>query len=485
MSEIKNTDNAVRIREFIDARKNEILDDLFGLMRIDSSYTEEGRDEKHPFGSGSALALMAGEELLKKYGFDRVKNYDNYVVTADLGEGERELDILAHLDVVPAGEGWSVTDPFKPLLTEDGIIYGRGSADDKGPAIAAMYAMRAIKELGIPLRRNVRLVLGGCEELGLGDLEYYFDREPHAKYSFSPDADYPLINAERGISGTEIVKRFSTAEAGNSPLRSIHAGLRRNMIPYSAVCVIDAGKAGINASEVAGIAASVARRCSAGLDVKTDGNVITIDVRGVGGHASTPENGLNSLTCLMEIISALPFDDKVTELVRGLSKLYPFGVHHGESAGIDISDDISGRISSSFNVTHYDAEDGEFKAIIDSRVPAAASEENFMGPLKKALLSAGADDVNISLNPCHYVPKESGFVQKLLSSYKKVTGDNGAEPFAIGGGTYVHNIDNGVAFGCAMPGVDNRMHGPDEFMLLDVLLKSIEIFADAIIAICG
>ena len=175
MSEIKNTDNAVRIRGFIDARKNEILDDLFGLMRIDSSYTEEGRDEKHPFGSGSAIALRAGEELLKKYGFDRVKNYDNYVVTADLGEGERELDILAHLDVVPAGEGWSVTDPFKPILTEDGIIYGRGSADDKGPAIAAMYAMRAIKELGIPLRRNVRLVLGGCEELGLGDLEYYFD----------------------------------------------------------------------------------------------------------------------------------------------------------------------------------------------------------------------------------------------------------------------------------------------------------------------
>ena len=108
-----------------------------------------------------------------------------------------------------------------------------------------------------------------------------------------------------------------------------------------------------------------------------------------------------------------------------------------------------------------------------------------MTNLKKALLSAGADDVNISLNPCHYVPKESGFVQKLLSSYKKVTGDNGAEPFAIGGGTYVHNIDNGVAFGCAMPGVDNRMHGPDEFMLLDVLLKSIEIFADAIIWICG
>lgn len=486
MSEINHgADHAVRIREYIGEHRQEIIDDLFGLMKIDSSYTDEGRDEEHPFGAGSAKALAAGEELLKKYGFDRVTNYGNYVVTADLGEGERELDILAHLDVVPAGEGWTVTDPFKPVLTDDGIIYGRGSADDKGPAIASIYAMRAIRELGIPLRKNVRLVLGGCEELGLGDLEYYFEREPHARYSFSPDADYPLINAERGISGTEITKRFTPAEAAASPLRGIHAGLRRNMIPYSAVCVIDAEKGGTGSEEVAKIAAAVARRCGTGLDVKTDGNIITIDVRGVGGHASTPENGLNSLTCLMEIISALPFTDSVSSLVRGLSKLYPFGVHHGESAGIDISDDISGRISSSFNVAHYDAENGEFCAVIDSRVPAAASEENFMGPLKKAILSAGADDVRISLNPCHYVPKESEFVQKLLSSYKKVTGDNGAEPFAIGGGTYVHTIDNGVAFGCAMPGVDNRMHGPDEFMLLDVLIKSIEIFADAIISICG
>ncbi len=472
------------VKEFIGSRKTQIVEDLFELMRIDSSYSDEGRDARHPFGKGSAEALAAGGRLLEKYGF-RVTNYDNYVIAADLGEGERELDILAHLDVVPAGEGWTVTDPFNPVLTSDGVIYGRGSADDKGPAIAAIYAMMAVRELGIPLRKSARLILGGCEELGLGDLEYYFEREPHARYSFSPDADYPLINAERGISGTEIVKRFTETDSQSSPVKSIKAGLRRNMVPFSAEAAIDASACGTDAAGIAGIAAGIAASHGAGINIRTEGCTVVLDVRGVGGHASEPDNSINALTCLMEIIAALPSDDPVTEFVRRLSKLYPFGVYHGEAAGIDIWDGISGRITSSFNVASYDCADGRFTALIDSRVPACAGEDNFMGPLRSALLSAGADSVDISLNPCHYVPEDSEFVQKLLASYIKVTGDEGARPLAIGGGTYVHNIDNGVAFGCAMPGVDNRMHGPDEFMMLDVLLKSIEIFADAIISICA
>ena len=472
---------SARIHEYIDAHKENMLNDLFMLMRIDSAYSEDTRTAAEPFGAGSAAALAAGGALLGKYGFT-VHNYDNYVIASDLGQGERELDILAHLDVVPGGEGWTVTEPFKPLL-KDGAVFGRGSADDKGPAIAALYAMRAIKELGIPLRSTARFILGGCEELGLGDLEYYFEREPHARYSISPDADYPLINAERGISGTEVKKHFTAAEAAASPVVSIHAGLRRNMVPFSAAAVIDCGKGGFTAAEAAGIAAAAAKRCGAGLELESGDNTLRLDVRGVGGHASTPENAVNSLTCLMEILSALPSADPVLELIRGFSRLYPFGVHHGEAAGIDMEDAESGRISSSFNVMHY--ENGEMTALVDSRVPAMASESNFMGVLKRAFRDAGADSVEIALNPCHYVPKDSEFVQKLLSSYKRVTGDVNAEPLAIGGGTYVHNIDNGVAFGCAMPGVDNRMHGPDEFMLTDVLFKSAEIFADAIISICG
>jgi succinyl-diaminopimelate desuccinylase len=475
-------DHSAEIKKYVSCHEKEILEDLFKLMKIDSSFSENGRDAAHPFGAGSAEALEECAKMMAGYGFP-VKNYDNYVIAADIGEGERELDILAHLDVVPAGEGWTVTDPFSPVLTEDGIIYGRGSADDKGPAIAALYAFRAIKELGIPLKKNARLIMGGCEELGLGDLEYYFEREPHARYSFSPDADYPLINAERGISGTDIKTVFTDEEAGASPIVSIHSGLRRNMVPYSAAAVIDTAGCGLDPGAIAAVAASVAKRSGTGIEITSDGSVVKLDVRGVGGHASIPESSVNSLTCLMEIISALPFTDKVSETVRAFSRLYPFGVYHGEAVGIDMEDKESGRLTSSFNVMHY--EKGLLTAQIDSRVPYMATDGNFNRPLKEALLKAGAGEVRVSLNPCHLVPEDSPFVQKLMASYRKVTGDNEGKPFAIGGGTYVHNIDNGVAFGCAMPGVDNRMHGPDEFMMKDVLLKSVEIFADAVISICG
>ena len=133
---------------------------------------------------------------MKKYGL-ATRNYENYVVTGDFSEKEKALDILAHLDVVPVTEDWTVTKPFEPKIV-DGKIYGRGTADDKGPAIAALYALRAIRELGIPMKKSVRLILGSDEECGSGDLEYYYAKEQEAPYTFTPDADFPLINIEKG-----------------------------------------------------------------------------------------------------------------------------------------------------------------------------------------------------------------------------------------------------------------------------------------------
>lgn len=138
----------------------------------------------------------AGNRNSGKYGF-AVTNYDNYAIAADFNQEEKGLDILAHLDVVPAGEGWQETDPFTPLIKE-GKMFGRGTADDKGPAIAAIYAMRAVKELGYPLKKNVRLVLGSDEECGSSDLEYYYKKEVEAPCTFSPDAEFPVINIEKG-----------------------------------------------------------------------------------------------------------------------------------------------------------------------------------------------------------------------------------------------------------------------------------------------
>ena len=155
-----------QIEAYIDGKKDEMLTDLQTLVRIDSQRgtPEEGM----PFGEGPARVLKEASALMEKAGLT-VTNYDNYVVTGDFGPGEKALDILAHLDVVPVTKDWTVTQPFEPLI-RDGRIYGRGTADDKGPAVAALYAIRAVRELGLPIKHSVRLILGSDEECGSSDL---------------------------------------------------------------------------------------------------------------------------------------------------------------------------------------------------------------------------------------------------------------------------------------------------------------------------
>ena len=150
-----------KISAWVDAHKDEMLEDICELCRVNSE--KMPAEEDMPFGPGTAECLDMALDMAEGYGFETC-DYDGYVGCVDMNELPHQLDILAHLDVVPAGEGWTVTEPFKPVL-KDGKLYGRGTADDKGPAVAALYAMRAVKELGIPLKKNVRLILGTDEEV--------------------------------------------------------------------------------------------------------------------------------------------------------------------------------------------------------------------------------------------------------------------------------------------------------------------------------
>jgi len=162
-----------KIQAFIDAHEQEMLEDAMELIRINSERMPA--QPGMPFGEGNAKVLAKGMEILEKRGF-AAKNYDNYVVTADLNEKPSRLDVLAHLDVVPAGEGFTVCEPFAPVV-KDGKLYGRGSADDKGPAVAALYAMMAVRELGAELSGNCRLIWGSDEECGSSDIRYYYGIE--------------------------------------------------------------------------------------------------------------------------------------------------------------------------------------------------------------------------------------------------------------------------------------------------------------------
>ena len=464
-----------KIDAYIDSKKDEMLEDLKTLVRINS---QRGRSEEgKPFGDGPAKVIAAAEGLMKQYGL-QTTNYDNYVVTGDFGTQEKALDILAHLDVVPVTEDWTVTEPFQPKVV-DGRIYGRGTADDKGPAIAALYALRAIRELGLPMKKSVRLILGSDEECGSGDLEYYYAKEQEAPYTFTPDADFPLINIEKGSFKGEFSADFP-AEDAKAYVVSFTSGDKVNVVPARATLVV----AGVEAAVVEEAAARVTAQTNVAFitESQADGTV-KVSAKGVAAHASTPAEGKNALTATLRLITALPLDaTKGLTALLGLEALFPYEDTCGKQAGIDRENEESGALTLCFSIMDYTPE--HLHAIFDARLPIGCTKENTSYPVKEALAQYGITLDNDELREPHCVPGDSWFVQTLLGSYERYFGKKG-KALSTGGGTYVHELERGVAFGCMVPEVDNHMHGDDEFMEIEMLLRSAKIFADAILKICN
>ena len=327
-----------KIDAYIDSKKDEMIEDLKTLVRIDS---QRGRaKEGKPFGDGPAKVVAAAEGLMKQYGL-QTTNYDNYVVTGDFGTQEKALDILAHLDVVPVTEDWTVTEPFQPKVV-DGRIYGRGTADDKGPAIAALYALRAIRELGLPMKKSVRLILGSDEECGSGDLEYYYAKEQEAPYTFTPDADFPLINIEKGSFKGEFSADFP-AEDAKAYVVSFTSGDKVNVVPARATLVV----AGVEAAVVEEAAARVTAQTNVAFTTESQADgTVKVSAKGVAAHASTPAEGKNALTATLRLITALPLDaTKGLTALLGLEALFPYEDTCGKQAGIDRENEESGALT--------------------------------------------------------------------------------------------------------------------------------------------
>jgi succinyl-diaminopimelate desuccinylase len=462
-----------RLEEYFARHRQEMTEDICRLVRIDSVKGEP--EEGKPFGPGPAAALEAALDMARGMGF-AAENREGYVGTVDLGPGERRLDILAHLDVVPAGDDWTVTAPFEPV-EKDGMLYGRGTADDKGPAVAALYAMRAVKELGVPLKGGVRLILGTDEESGSADIAHYYAAEPEAPMTFSPDADYPVINIEKGRAHGAFTASW---QAGTELPRlvSFRSGTRANVVPGAAEAVVE----GLTPEKLRAAAEAVTEETGVAFEAAPAEGGVTIRARGESAHASQPADGNNALTGLLTLLCRLPLArDGASDRVRALAGLFPHGESDGASAGVALRHPESGDTTLALTVLRL--EDGRLEGQFDGRTAIGAARENTADVLTERMAEAGIR-LECRMRPEHYVPADAPIVRELLKCYEQYTGRKG-EPLAIGGGTYVHNLKNGVAFGCAMPGVDNRLHGADEFAVVDDLVLSAQMFAQAIADLCG
>lgn len=442
----------------IERDRDKLIASLQASIRIPS--TEGTPEEGAPFGRQVKKALDHALETARGLGLEAV-DHEGYVGCVELGEGEEMLGVICHLDVVPEGTGW-IHPPYGAVI-ENGIMYGRGTLDDKGPAFAAIYALAAIKEAGIALKRRIRVILGTNEETNWGCMDYYRAHLEAPTLAFTPDGEYPVVNSEKGILHTTFTHHFPSNI-------KVKAGTRPNVVPgrteaFVPVCE-EAVKQAIDAC---------------GLDdftfeteaVKGGTNLTVI---GLDAHASMPEAGRNSMQAAFAVLDKLGIPGEDGEMISRIHEAFGMGLH-GESMGLDVTD-ASGRLTLNPGVIYWN-EDGIAYLKIDVRHPISLSAEDVKAAQTKAL---GMPICHIHQQDGLFVPAESELVSKLLDVYAERSGHRLA-PLAIGGGTYARAFKNAVAFGCEIPGHPSPVHMPNELISIEDLMFNAHMIADAMLAL--
>lgn len=398
------------------------------LMKIDC--TEGQATEGNPFGENLTRALNLVLDKMSELGF-ATENLDNYCGTATYGEGEL-FDVLGHLDTVPAGDGWAF-DPFGAEIS-DGKLYGRGALDDKGPMIAAVCAAARLIDEGFKPKKKLRFIFGLNEESGWACMEHFKKTHDFAPLGFSPDGDFPVINAEKGMF------RYNVDVKKPSNLLKLHSGDRANIVPPTASAT-----------------------------VLSDGAETEYNASGKAAHASHPELGENALIKLLLSLDAVPELKRIGEI---------FSAYDGSEAGLKMQDEQSGALTLNLGTARIIGDVVRFE--LDVRCPVTISKDTVTAILGKI------GGFRASLFYYHeplYIKPDHPFISTLLSAYEKVAGKK-AEPIAIGGGTFARLLPLGCAFGPALPDAECPIHQANECVSLDHYRFMCDIYYEALKTLC-
>jgi succinyl-diaminopimelate desuccinylase len=457
----------------VEKRKDELIKDAQNLLHIRSLLDEENASKDAPLGKGVKEALDFMLNLGEKDGFIP-KNVGNLAGHLEFGEGKELLGILCHVDVVPEGDGWS-SDPFAAEI-RNGKIYARGSLDDKGPTMAAYYAMKIVKELGLPLKKRVRMIIGTDEESNWRCVDHYFEHEEMPTLGFAPDADFPIINAEKGISDFDMVQTSFVPDRTDTQVEvlSFVSGRRYNMVPDYAEATIHCN----------GTLEKVIERFTNfmeqyGLEsgYHIENSELFLKVKGVSAHGMEPKNGKNAGLFLAEFLSKLSLNANAAHYFQFVSK-YFFDDSRGVNLGVAFSDDISGELTINPGKWSYTKESGG-RIGMTCRYPVTNKMENTKAKLDELLSKEGFVIENFSDSKPHHVDEKEFLIQTLKKVYEEQTGEK-AELLSIGGGTYARSLKAGVAFGPLFPGRPDIAHQKDEYIIIEDLLKATAIYAQAI-----
>lgn len=435
---------------------DEFFDDLNTLLQFESV------DGRCPEECDKALEFIL--KRAKDFGLDgeRVSEKSAHVT---LGSGGKLCGVLSHLDVVPAGGNWSVS-PYA-LTEKDGRLYGRGIADDKGAALVNLYCLRALKENNVAGKNTLRAIYGTSEESGMEDMEEYFSKMPVPDMSFTPDSEYGICYAEKGILQLEVKSSINDAKV----LTQFHSGNAVNAVPDSASAMLDSS--GYDEQEFM----KLSKESAGEFEFKNTIDGLMIISRGRAAHACEPENGYNAAAALAGLISKVYQPDETGSLCSFINREINEETN-GRSLGLKMCDSVSGELTVNLGTVCIEGE--EAKAGIDIRYPVTVSGESVIKQLKRVAENRGLIVEITNHEPPLYVEKESELINMLAKAYKSVTGEE-AELYTTGGGTYARKLGGrGVAFGPNFKGDNIRMHNADESVDKQNFIKHAQICLEAL-----
>lgn len=447
--------------KFIDNNLEHLIGDLQGCIAIPSVYAEDGSG--YPYGLQNHLCLEYMLDLAKSKGLS-VHNMNEHVGWCEYGQGDEMVLVLGHLDVVPAGDGWTVP-PFGGIV-KDGRVYGRGTIDDKGAVVSALYGLMAVKESGLPIRRRIRLLFGLNEEMGSGDMRYYLKNGGEIPVmGFTPDGCYPLINGEKGI----VMEYFThkLQQTGLIRLAELRGGNADNIVPAyaSARLLCDP----LMAQQIIGMAGEKIS-CTAA----DDG--VFVEAEGVSAHGAVPEEGENAIGQLMIFLNKLPLEGDLAQAVEFLAT--KIGMEcFGESLGIADRDELSGPLTMNMGVIRGNS--NEIEVTLNYRYPVTSCFDRCGPVIREAFEAAGFSQSYLLHSKQIYMPEDTQLVQILKNVYADYTGDTNAQPKSIGGGTYAKEMPNIVAFGPIFDGDEVREHQADEYIEIRRLADCAKLSANA------
>ncbi|MCP8967501.1 dipeptidase PepV [Ectobacillus ponti] len=452
----------------VEKRKDTLIADIQAFLQMKSVWEEETAREGAPFGEGIAAALEHLLEKGKRDGF-AAKNLEGYAAHLEMGQGDDLIGVLCHIDVVPEGDGWS-SDPYGAEIRE-GKIYARGAIDDKGPTMAAYYAMKIVKELGLPLSKRVRMIIGTDEESQWRCVDHYFAHEEMPGMGFAPDADFPIINAEKGICDLYLVQTGAGVAGGSAVLKEFSSGRRLNMVPDYAKAVVETAQAASLAEAYGQYVQQHGRNGHA----TAEGNTLTLEMEGISAHGSTPEKGINAGLQLAQFLTGADLADQGAAFVQFAAQKLAADTR-GDALGIQYEDEITGPLTVNIGRMSYDEEAGGTFGL-NIRYPVTTDLEATLQSL--AQHAEGFAIQNMSDSKPHHVDKNHVLIQTLQRVYTEQTGEEAAL-LAIGGGTYARSLKAGVAFGPLFPGKEELAHQKDEYIEIADVVKATAIYAQAI-----